>query len=288
MDVLSHCSIAVLAFAGLTSSALAQDAALNQTSGPETFVSPYYFGPNAFPIPDVLTETSDKMTITLAGDYFRGKYNGTTSDVLLKTHIPLWTERANLSLWWPVYEWYKTPQSEGGLSGDVYISIDLQLLKESVKTPSWTLRSALKTASGGGYDIQRFYDSAGYFFDSYVGKTFPFGPLQLQACAGGGFLCWQTDNGRQNDAILYGLYLGLSYAGFNLSGTFSGYSGWQSNSKTYGHLVHDRPMSIKVKLSYALKQWELFAMVQQGLMDYPYTQLQLGLTYSLDIIRGDY
>ena len=30
-----------------------------------TFVSPYYFGPNAFPIPDVLTKTSDKLKIGL-------------------------------------------------------------------------------------------------------------------------------------------------------------------------------------------------------------------------------
>ncbi len=281
MDLLSHCGIAVLALAGLTSSALAQDVALNQTSEQAMFVSPYYFGPNAFPIPDILNKTSDKMTITLAGDYYWGKTNNTT-DVLLKTHIPLWTERANLSLWWPVYEWYKTPHSKGGMSGDIYVSIDLQLLKERAKMPSWTLRAALKTASGGGYDIQRYYDSAGYFFDSYVGKTFPFGQLQMQVCAGGGFLCWQTDNGRQNDAIQYGLYLGLLYAGFNLSGTYSGYCGWQSNSKIYGHLVHDRPMSIKIKLSYALNQWELFAMAQHGLKDYPYTQLQFGVTYSLD------
>ena len=38
-----------------------------------TFVSPYYFGPNAFPIPDVLTKTSDKLKIELAGDYYWGK-----------------------------------------------------------------------------------------------------------------------------------------------------------------------------------------------------------------------
>lgn len=69
-----------------------------------TFVSPYYFGPNAFPIPDVLTKTSDKLKIELAGDYYWGK--NYTTDIFLKTHIPLWTHRANLSLWWPVIEWY--------------------------------------------------------------------------------------------------------------------------------------------------------------------------------------
>lgn len=63
-----------------------------------TFVSPYYFGPNAFPIPDVLTKTSDKLKIELAGDYYWGK--NYTTDIFLKTHIPLWTHRANLSLWY--------------------------------------------------------------------------------------------------------------------------------------------------------------------------------------------
>ena len=53
------------------------------------------------------------------------------------------------------------------MSGDVYLSIDMQLFEERRIVPSWTLRAALKTASGGGYEIDRYYDCPGYFFDTY-------------------------------------------------------------------------------------------------------------------------
>lgn len=278
-QILCFCMLLMSAFTSVS-----QPTGTYAKAAPDIIVSPYYFGPNAFPIPDVLFETSDKLTATLAGDYFKGK-NDNTWDIMLKTTIPLWTHRANLSLWWPVMEWYKIGSDKEHMSGDVYVSIDLQLLEDKGKRPSWTLRAALKTASGGGYDIGRYYDCPGYFFDSYFGKTFKFGNVGLQVCAGGGFLCWQTDNGRQNDAVQYGLMVGLKAGKFNLKETFGGYSGWQSNSKEYGHLVHDRPMSLKTYLSYTFKTFEFYTMVQHGLIDYPYTQVQLGCTVNVDILH---
>lgn len=275
---------------------------MGEASSPRKYVSPYYFGPNAFPIPDVLEKTSDKLKLTLALDYYNGGYTylhpgneaggspsitqgrkGNTTDIMLKANIPLWTSRANLSLWWVVNEWYDDGRHRGSMSGDAYVSIDMQLLEEGRRHPSWTLRAALKSASGGGYDIGRYYDSAGYFFDTYVGKSFRFGPATLRVCGGGGFLCWQTDNGEQNDAIQYAALAGLKIGNFDISETFSGYFGWQSQS--YGKDVHDCPMSLKTKITWKIKQWEVFAMMQNGLMDYPFTQLQLGTSFSIDILR---
>lgn len=250
-----------------------------------TFVSPYYFGPNAFPIPDILTHTNSQLKIELAGDYFPGKKHHTT-DLFLKADIPLWTSRVNLSLWWPVIEWYEIQKNRGHLSGDVYLSINLQLLEESARRPSWTLRAAIKTASGGGYKIARYYDCPGYFFDTYIGKTFRFGNIDIQVCGGGGFLCWQTDKGKQNDAFQYGLLLGLNLSKFSISESFGGYSGWQSTRGENAHLVHDRPMSLKTKLAYDIdKHWEVNVMVQHGLRDYPYTQIHMGVAYNIAILR---
>ena len=146
------------------------------------------------------------------------------------------------------------------MSGDVYLSIDMQLFEERRIVPSWTLRAALKTASGGGYEIDRYYDCPGYFFDTYLGKTFQIASAVIQIFSGGGFLCWQTDNGRQNDAVQYGVLVGLRWGKFSISETFGGYSGWESNSKKYGHLAHDCPMSLKTKLSYVISNWEIGAM----------------------------
>ncbi|MEI3498690.1 MAG: hypothetical protein V8Q80_09330 [Barnesiella intestinihominis] len=173
------------------------------------------------------------------------------------------------------------------MSGDVYLSVDMQLFEERRIVPSWTLRAALKTASGGGYEIDRYYDCPGYFFDTYFGKTFQIASAVIQIFSGGGFLCWQTDNGRQNDAVQYGVLVGLRLGNFSISETFGGYSGWESNSKKYGHLAHDCPMSLKTKLSYAISNWEIGAMLQHGLSDYPYTQLRIGISYSIDILNRE-
>lgn len=66
------------------------------------------------------------------------------------------------------------------MSGDVYLSIDMQLFEERRIVPSWTLRAALKTASGGGCEIDRYYDCPGYFFDTYFGKTFQIASAVIQ------------------------------------------------------------------------------------------------------------
>ena len=57
--------------------------------------------------------------------------------------------------------------------------------------------------------------------------------------------------------------------------------------KKYGHLAHDCPMSLKTKLSYVISNWEIGAMLQHGLADYPYTQLRIGTSYSIDILNRE-
>jgi len=52
-------------------------------------------------------------------------------------------------------------------------------------------------------------------------------------------------------------------------------------------LAHDCPMSLKTKLSYAISNWEIGAMLQHGLSDYPYTQLRIGISYSIDILNRE-
>lgn len=250
-----------------------------------TFVSPYYFGPNAFPIPDVLLKTSDELRIELACDYYNGHNGGHTEDIFLKANIPLWTHRVNLSLWWAAVEWYQIGKQRGSMSGDVYVSIDMQLLEEKRIRPNVTLRAALKTASGNGYEFRRYYDSPGYYFDAYVSKTFPIGKFRIIAGAGGGFLCWQTANGRQNDALLYGITAGLQYGSFSISETLGGYSGWESKTCTNKELAHDRPMSLKTSIAYRIKKWEISAQVQYGFTDYPFTQVRLGVAHRFDILK---
>ncbi len=271
-----------------------------------TQVSPYYFGPNAFAVPDMLDgRVSGDLRIELAGDYFRGDRGDNTWDAALKVNIPLWTNRANLSLWMPLQEWYrnsdrniakcriqdefKQEAKKGHLGGDVYVSADMQLLTEKKYRPDWTLRAALKTASGGDFFLARYYDGPGYFFDTSLAKSLALGHSdwkhRLRLAVSSGFLCWQTDNGRQNDAVQYGVMLKYENRYFELSETFGGYNGWEHNASNGGDLAHDCPMTLKTNLTCHIKQLEIIAAYQCGLRDYPYQQVRLGLAYNLDILR---
>lgn len=273
-----------------------------------TYVSPLYFGPNAFPVPDMLDgRVSPDLRIELAGDYYLGHYGDQTEDIFARLHIPLFTKRANLTIWMPVMEWYQNTDERllmsnldttarlGHEAGDVYISTDIQVLNEHRYAPGITIRAAVKTASGGSYPKARYYDCPGYFFDASFGKSFYFAPktrtgssyvhfddrgnanVELRIAATAGFLCWQTDNGRQNDAVTYGVQAMLKVPYFSLTETFSGYVGWENQG--------DQPMTIKTRLAGHIKGFEPFFVYQYGIKDYPFHQFRLGLAYSIDIIK---
>ena len=253
--------------------------------GTKTEVAPLWFGPNAFPVP----EMSDGLlgtacTVELAGDYFHGRLADgldRTYDAFLRLHLPLWSDRAALTVWMPMVEFWQTDatvdaarhiasdpaKDPGHDSGDVYISLDIQLLTETDLRPSVLLRSVLKTASGNNYGYARYYDAPGYFFDLTAGKNF--GPVRLAATTG--FLCWQTDNGRQNDAVQYGLGAFLTLGDLRASAQWAGYTGWERHG--------DSPQTLHTRLSYRFDQFEPYVFAQYGLNDWPFTQLRLGLLY---------
>ena len=176
----------------------------------------------------------------------------------------------------------------GHEAGDVYVSTDIQLLKARKFAPDITLRAAIKTASGGSFDKARYYDNPGYFFDLGVGKslyfgkgkTFPYADatdakVELRFAGSAGFLCWQTDNGRQNDAVMYGLQMLLKSEYVSLRAVWSGYVGWEKDG--------DRPMTIKARLAGHIKGFEPFAEYQYGIKDYPFHQVRVGLAYNIHV-----
>ncbi len=272
-----------------------------------TQIAPYYFGPNAFPVPEMMDGRVQKeLRVELAGDYFKGFHGDHTADLFLKVNIPLWTNRANLSLWMPVVEWYRNSDEriarsniqperwddarKGCLSGDVYVTADVQILLEKDWWPDWVVRAALKTASGGEYFHARYYDSPGYFFDTSVGKSLSLGNSpkwhhRLRAALSTGFLCWQTDNGRQNDAVQFGAMLKWENSFFTLSETFAGYSGWEHHTSNGGATAHDVPMVLRTDFIYHVKQFDVVASYQYGLHDYPFHQARVGVAYKWDILR---
>ena len=249
-----------------------------------TGIAPAYFGPNALPVIDMLDgRTQSQLSVELAGEGYIGFHHNNTIDLFARACVPLFTRWANLSIWMPVYGWYDQYDGKGSGAGDVYIATDIQVLhnewfkSERAKyIPQMTVRVGMKTASGEQFERRRHYDCPAYFFDASMGQSIPMGSVELRFAGSAGFLCWQTDNGRQNDAVMYGLQATLRHEYVSLQATWGGYVGWEKHG--------DAPMSIKARAAGHVKGFEPYVQYQYGIKDYPFHQVRVGLVYHINIL----
>ena len=278
--------------------AYAQTPILRPDLGTPSLVAPGYFGPNAFPVPDMLDgTTSSDLRVELYGDGFLCSMAGNptddiTLDLFAKATIPLFTDRVNLVIWMPVVEWFRSGPAvnvlrrvqnpdrwiSGTDSGDAYVSTDILILDERKRGCGLVLRAALKSASGNSFGTARVYDAPGYFFDVAVGRDIvksADGKTVFRTALSAGFLCWQTGNGRQNDAVMYGALASLKTGPFKAEVNYGGYVGWEGKG--------DRPMTLKTKLSWSIGRCSINAMYQVGFVDWPFHQVRLGAAYSFPL-----
>ena len=278
--------------------AYAQTPILRPDLGTPSLVAPGYFGPNAFPVPDMLDgTTSSDLRVELYGDGFLCSMAGNptddiTLDLFAKATIPLFTDRVNLVIWMPVVEWFRSGPAVNVLrrvqdpdrwisgvdSGDAYVSTDILILDERKRGCGLVLRAALKSASGNSFGTARVYDAPGYFFDVAVGRDIvksADGKTVFRTALSAGFLCWQTGNGRQNDAVMYGALASLKTGPFKAEINYGGYVGWEGKG--------DRPMTLKTKLSWSIGRCSINAMYQVGFVDWPFHQVRLGAAYSFPL-----
>lgn len=251
-----------------------------------TGIAPAYFGPNALPIIDMLDgRTSSVLRVELAGEGYIGyKEKNRTADLFARVCVPLFTRWANLTVWMPVFGWYDQYDGTGKGAGDAYVSADIQILhNEWFKSPKakyipqMTVRAGIKSASGEQFERRRHFDCPGYFFDLAIGQSIPIKAVELRFAGTAGFLCWQTDNARQNDAVMYGLQAQLKHEYFSVQATWGGYVGWEKHG--------DAPMSIKARAAGHIKGFEPYVQYQYGIKDYPFHQIRLGLVYNINILR---
>ena len=240
-------------------------------------VSTNYYGPNAFPAPNMLDGKIEKTNIWCETALVPGHYEDLTWTVSSGVCYNL--DFISFNVWWDVAEFY-TPSTlwnshintqvpdRGWSWGDVYITTDFQVLRENRNYINLTLRSGLKTASGGNSVNHRFYDCPGYFFDSSFGKSFRY----FEIVGNVGFLCWQTDVHRQNDAFMYGIMLKRETENYEIKFSWEGYKGWQQNG--------DSPNVLKLNLESKNKITNLYIGSNIGLNDWPYTEIYIGLKYN--------
>lgn len=261
-----------------------------------TMVSTEYFGPNAFPVPD-MTDGRVKPYIyaELGMDYYKGRVGDGydhTWDGFIRLNFPLWTKRATLEVWGPFVEHWKysdavanyrrIPQKyrNSGKSwdtGDIYIGTNIQILygKPNTFKPDILIRAVLKTAMGNTFEQVRFYDAAGYFFDGTIAWSRQFQFSYVREVRWGlslGFLCWQDGLARQNDAGQWGIFASIDTWGFTVTADYSGYVGWQNDG--------DRPSRLRLRVDGNSGRWKPFVQYTHGFKNYPFDGFRVGLGYA--------
>lgn len=250
-------------------------------------IAPGYFGPNAFPVPEMSDgRTSASWKAELYSDHFFGtlgeRGEDYTTDIFARLTIPLFSPRVNLVVWGPIYEFF---HSEGRVnahrrlpfeevdyhtSGDVYVSTEFQTLLQEKHGVDVSARAVLKTASGDRYEYARYYDSPGYFFDVTFGRDFILSDkVSARLAIAGGFLCWQTDNGRQNDAAMYSALATITAGLFSIKTQYGGYVGWEHDG--------DAPMTLRADAAWSFGDFSINAGYQYGFKDWPFQQFRVGI-----------
>jgi hypothetical protein len=257
--------------------------------------SPEYFGPNALPVPEFTDATiAEFTTLSVSWNYYSG-FGDRTLNPYLKVEIPLIRKKVSFKIWGTAAERYFTSTEiidkrastvedlSGTANGDVYVQTRIQLMQEKRLAPSIILNSTLKTASGNSFGARRYFDTPGYYFDLEIGKTFTVETdyiKKIRLVADAGFLCWETTNSTQNDALLYGLKLSVGNKNIELENSISGYNGWMNNG--------DHPLLYSFQLSQKNKEINFFGQYQYGIRDYPYHHIRLGINITLKALTPVY
>lgn len=248
--------------------------------------TPRYFGPNAFPLPELVGgKLPSHWAFELRGEYYQS-VGDKTQDIFTHLYVPIAKGKAAFSVDWVVYEHYKlTPErklevhaaeltSPISYSGDVIFHCYYQILN-SKRIFDMCASINLKTASGGRLCDARFTDAATYWIDTHIGRDLYTTPsFSLRALGMVGFYCWMTNDivHRQNDALLYGLGLSAYSRHFCLKSDLSGFHGYENEG--------DRPLSLRMKLSYNLKKNAISFRYSHGLKDTLFDLYSLAYTRS--------
>jgi len=250
--------------------------------------SPSFFGPNAFPVP----ELSDgrvplKHSAEVSSDFFWGFGDQTQSLSTRFTYVFV-PGRIAVSSWGVLAEHYKTTLAvrdervslienpeETFYIGDLYLSTQIKLLREGRYFPEINSEVVLKTASSSTAKGARYFDTPGYYTNLTFAKSlyFPgsyFSELRFIGMIG--FLCYQLNNFHQNDALLYGGKLKLFSEKWSLESSLGGYDGWLD--------LGDHPIVLRGRLNWDAGSTQYFFQYQHALHEYPYRRFQTGVKFS--------
>ena len=245
--------------------------------------SPRYFGPNAFPMPELRSgRIGTALEAELRGEYHTYK-GDRTKDIYARVFIPVAEGQAGLEVSYIIYEYYNMTREtveerhaagtswNNGAHGDVIVSSFFQVLS-SDKWADIMVDVNLKTASGNRSADARYTDAAAYWFNMNIGRNLyqsadNLTSIRMQGYAG--FYCWMTNDNvhRQNDALTYSAGISATHGNISATADLAGIYGYKNNG--------DRPMQIRTKLNYEHKKNIVSLRYKHGMKDCLYDSFSI-------------
>ncbi len=245
-----------------------------------------YMGPNALTIPFIGNGSVDSNTYIGATAQLHFSKGDNTQNMALYGNYCLVKDVVTLDIAYIPVEFYQMSDAikkerhvyyanyyHNKAKGDIILNTSIRLLKKLDKKIRLTVRAGYRFASSSGLASARFTDGMGYYIDISFGK--PLSP-SLQWIGMTGFYCWQIndDRFRQNDAFLYGSGLEWNRNGWKAQGYCAGYLGYIFGSG-------DKPIVIRANAEKKFSKTSLLLRLQQGLQDFKYSSVELGMKYFL-------
>jgi len=246
-----------------------------------------YFGPNALPVPELYDgRVPEKNKLDVSLDGFWGFGDQTQSLSTRFTYVPkpgklaisCWGVLLEHSQITPAVRDERASMIQSGektlLIGDLYLSTLMNIFKEKKYVPDVNLEIVLKTSSSESPYSARFFDTPGYWFDLTAAKSLQFPQSfirEIRFVGTYGFLCYQLNSERQNDAPLYGGKVILASDKWSFENGLHGYSGWLDKG--------DKPQVFRSKLNLKEGPMLFYLQFQYALRDYPFHRLQTGISF---------
>ncbi|HMK27790.1 MAG TPA: hypothetical protein VK483_17285 [Chitinophagaceae bacterium] len=248
---------------------------------------PAYQGPNSLPVPLMGNGSIDSnFSISATGNFHFSKGDN-TQNLSLYANYCVVKDRVSMDLHWVPYEHFTMSQAikekrhvfshffyDRNASGDLHLNTNFQLLNKWKKYIRLAARVGYRFPTGSGLGTARYTDGSGYYFDLSFGKPFNHSAFKWTGMLG--FYSWQveSDEHNQEDAFLFGMGLEWNKNNWRIQTNISGYLGYLKNSG-------DKPVVYRFNMEKKIKGISLLLGFQQGLHDFKYSSVEVGVKYRI-------
>lgn len=257
--------------------------------------APPWFGPNANPVPEFTQAFIPKTTqLSINNDVYFG-YGDLTISQQIVAEVPLIPSYVSVKFWGTPWEYFNVtpglatkrimPNREGFASGDYYVQTRVKICDEKKRKFNLVVNGSIKTASSSSVENKRYFNTAGYFFDTEISTTFRLEKKIVQALKLGinlGFMSWDVGTNLQDDAAMYGVKSTFLFSNAELNFTFAGYWGWMHTHPNYGADYGDAPMIVSTNFIRDFTRLKWTIQYQYGLINFPYHQIRTGFVFNFE------